>query len=99
MRKLNDLKNDTRGIFWVITIGVTVILTSDIIWVIVMLVANHFFDAFAPLATGPMTIYLGETSILMGSAVIAVINIGMIVWMAVSAFKHEDQEIPEYMLD
>jgi hypothetical protein len=95
---LKEFKDNKSGVFWVLTVGITTILIVDILWGFLMLVLNHFLDAFLPLSTMTFTTYLGETSVLMGNITVLVINIGMIAWMVISAFKHENQDVPEYMI-
>ncbi len=85
------LKNN-QGIFWVIMVGTIVILVSTLTWLIAMLVTSDFIDIFSTQATGPFTVSFGESIRNQGAYVVAVIDIGMIVWMAVSAFKKESQE-------
>jgi uncharacterized protein HemY len=69
-------------------------MVATVTWLIVMLITNTFIDTFSLQATGPYTIELGESSRLQGSVVVVIIDVGMIVWMAISAFIKERQEMP-----
>ena len=98
MRKLRSFKNDQRGIFWTVTIGICIILLTTITWGFVMLITTNFVSAFGNITTDANTLYLGSQSIMAGNIVVVVIDVGVAVWMLVTAFKNENQEIPDYML-
>ena len=94
MRKLRSFRDNRSGIFWVIFVGVATIMVATVTWLVVMLIAGKFIDVFGAQAAGPMTLQLGETEFLQGSVVVVIIDVGMVVWMFVSAFIKERQESP-----
>ena len=84
--------NDKCGIFWVIFVGVTTIMVATVTWLIAMLVTNQFMDIFELQGIQQSTIDLGETVRTQGAVVVVIVDIGMVVWMTVSAFRRESQE-------
>ena len=99
-RTLKDFKNNTQGVFWVTSIAIVIMVTSLIVWGVVMLVATNFVTAFSGLTNvHASTVYLGNTEIIMGSAVLVVIEVGTAIWWITSAFKQENQEFPDYMVN
>ena len=98
MRKIKDFKNNKRGVFWTMFVGVAVIFIATITWLVMIIVATQFVDTFSVFAS-PIAVSLGDTSILQGSIVIAVIDIGIVIWMIISAFKRESQEDALEMLN
>ena len=94
MRLLNSLLHDNKGIFWQITVGTIVIMIATLTWLVIMLVMNSFITIFDQTATSTYAIQFGETEKIQGSIVIVIIDVGMIVWMFVSAFRKESQEMP-----
>ena len=89
---MKQFLNNKSGIFWVIFVGITTIMISTVTWLIVMLVTNQFMDIFELQGVQQSTIDLGETVRTQGAIVVVIIDIGMVVWMAVSAFRKESQE-------
>ena len=85
---------DRRGILAVIFVGVVTIMVATGTWLIAMLVASTFVDTFGAQATGAMTVSLGDTVRNQGAVIVVIIDVGMIVWMVVSAFARpgESQE-------
>lgn len=69
-------------------------MIATITWLVAMLVTGEFIDTFSAQATNPYTVSLGETVRNQGAIVVVIIDIGMIVWMGISAFKRESQEAP-----
>ncbi len=98
MKTFRDFINDKRGIFWEVTIGVTVLLTVDIIYFVTLLVLNAFKANFLPMAHDPaMMTYLSGLTSTAGIVTVVVLNLGIMFWMAISAHKRETQDYPEYM--
>lgn len=91
---LTRFTRNQHAIFWVIFVGVTTIMVATVTWLVAMLITGQFVDSFTLTATTPYTAEFGETVRNQGAVVIVIIDVGMIVWMAVSAFKRERQEMP-----
>ena len=89
---MKQFLNNNSGIFWVIFVGVTTIMVATVTWLIAMLVTNQFIDIYTLQGIEQSTIDLGETMRTQGAAVVVVVDVGMIVWMTVSAFRKERQE-------
>lgn len=89
--KLRDFKNDTRGIFMVAVVGVIAMIVVPIVWLVCIAVTQNFVGTFGAQAHG-ITMQLGQQSLLVGDATVVVIEVGLIVWIVVSAFKKETQE-------
>ena len=83
---------DQRGIFWVILVGTITIMVATGVWLIAMLVTGSFVTLFGAQATGPYTLQFGESVQTQGAIVVVIIDVGMVVWMTVSAFRRESQE-------
>jgi hypothetical protein len=95
MRKLKEFKEDTKANFWVSMIGTIMIIVCTLTWLVVIVVSQNFVDAFALLpGVSSDTLALGNTQLIMGSAVIVIIDVGLMIWIAVSAFRKETQEFP-----
>lgn len=91
-KSMKRFRSDQKAIFWVIYVGVSTMLIATTIWLIAMLVTGSFIDLFSTQATGPYTVEFGEAVRTQGSATVVIVDVGMIVWMAVSAFRKERQE-------
>ena len=88
------LLKDNTGIFWVIMVGTITIMVATFTWLIAMLVTSTFIDAFSTQAVGPYTVSLGQTVRTQGSIIVVIIDAGMVIWMGISAFRKESQELP-----
>ena len=91
---MKSFRKDNRGIFWVIFVGITTIMVATATWLIAMLVTSRFIDIFGAMPVTPEAISLGEMVRTQGAAVVVVIDVGMIIWMFVSSFIRERQEMP-----
>ena len=85
---------DNRAVFWVIMVGTITIIVSTFTWLIVMLVTSNFIDLFSIQAVGPYTVSYGKTVQTQGAIIVVIIDVGMIIWMLISAFRKESQEMP-----
>ena len=91
---MKRLIGNQSGIFWVIFVGVTTIMVATVTWLIAMLVTNQFMDIYTLMGISQSTIDLGETVRTQGAVVVVVVDVGMVVWMTVSAFRKEVQDGP-----
>jgi hypothetical protein len=73
-------------------VGVSTILIATIMWVIAMLVTNTFVDTFSLQASSAYALEYGEVVRTQGAAVVVIVDVGMIIWMMISAFRRETQE-------
>ena len=89
--KLKEFRENRQGAFWVIIMGVITIIVATMTWLVIIVVSRTFVNTFSALSASPVTIQLGQSSLISGSIVVVVIDVGMVVWMLVSAFKREDQ--------
>jgi hypothetical protein len=89
---MKQFLNNQSGIFWVIFVGVTTIMIATVTWLIAMLVTNQFIDIYTAQGISQTAIDLGETMRTEGAFVVVIVDIGMVVWMTVSAFRKESQE-------
>ena len=87
--------HDTHANFWVNVLGVTMIIVLDIVWVVMAYVLNVSLDAFAGFISGIPEGMLASDSLRnqMG-IIIVVVNILILAWMGVSAFRKQTQEYP-----
>lgn len=90
----NRFLKDKRGIFWVILVGTLTMMVATGVWLIAMLITGAFITTFSTQAIGPYTQQFGENVRTQGAYVVVVVNVGMVIWMAVSAFIKERQEMP-----
>jgi hypothetical protein len=67
-------------------------MVATVTWLIAMLVTSQFINIYDTMNIQQSTIDLGETIRTQGAAVVVIIDVGMVVWMAVSAFRKESQE-------
>ena len=91
---MRSFKQNRQGIIGPIIIGTVTIMLATGTWLIAMLITGNFVDTFSQMAVGPYTIELGESVRTQGAIVIVIIDVGMVIWMAVSAFRKESQESP-----
>ena len=95
LQKLKDFKENRSGIFWNLVIGVVVMIVATLVWLVAIIVTQQFTSVFDALSTTHnSTIALGETLKTQGAAVIVVIDVGMVIWILISAFRIESQEQP-----
>jgi hypothetical protein len=92
--KLRDFRSDERGIFMVAVVGVIAMILVPIVWLVCISVSQNFVTTFSAQAD-PIAIGLGNQSLLIGDAVVVVLEVGLIVWIITSAFKRETQESPQ----
>lgn len=93
MRKLCEFKNNCSGIFWTVFVGLSTMLIATLVWGVCALVNQDFFTAMIPIANpNGFTLQLGQDAIVNGGIVVLIIDIGIPIWIFVSAFKRESQE-------
>jgi len=83
-----------KAIFWVIFVGVVTMTIATATWLVAMVITGAFVDSMTAHATSSYTVNFGETVRNQGAIVVVLIDVGMLVWMGISAFRKETQEAP-----
>lgn len=93
MKHLKRFLNDTSGIFYTAFVIVITLFIADIIYLVVALGVNQFFDNFE-VGNNVFLLNLQSTLRNVGPFVIVILNIGLLVLLAVAAWKRGTVEAP-----
>lgn len=91
----NFVKN-TKGIILPGVIAISFLFMSSIIWLCGALIVNRVFDAFQPwyAVSDPRALAVSQTALNAYAVSIVVVDVLLLVWWGLSAFKTESQESP-----
>ncbi len=96
---MRSLLMDKRGNFYTTIIVVIILFVVDIMYLVVAYATNSFFDKFDSVGSANVyTSQLEATLRYVGPTVIVVLNIGLVVYLVVSAWKRGSNEAPEELL-
>ena len=94
MSKLfNHFRRDRRGIIVPLVVGITLIITTALLWVVSMYPVALFWDAVEPLMPANTHGTMTMLNNVCGWALIVEVA-GLLVWMGVHCFRKEVIDIP-----
>jgi hypothetical protein len=92
IRNLNNFRNNKTGLFLTVMVAVIIMFVATTSWLVIIKATNNFVDTFTMFAVGPWTAQLGQESLISGSVVVGIIDLGMFIWILVAALNRNGEE-------